>query len=141
MKTIKVKKLSFNAVLPTRAHEWDAGLDLYAAVDIPYKPGDMMLVQTCIAMEIDPGYVGFIRDRSSISKTKLKVTAGIIDAGFKGEVCVALLNLSGEHGCITAGSKIAQILIVPIATPMVVEVNDFNEESARGSKGWGSTGR
>lgn len=139
MKQINVKKLDKNADLPTRNNADDAGLDLYASEDVSYKPGDIIIVPTQVAMEIEPGYVGLVKDRSSVSKTKLKVTAGVVDAGYRGSVDVVFLNLSGEHGCIRKGNKIAQLLIVPVATPVVREVNELSN-TARGSKGFGSSG-
>lgn len=139
MKQIKVKRLDTQAMLPTRAHAHDAGLDLYCLMDTSYKPGEVVKVPTGVAMDIEPGYVGLVRDRSSVSKQALKVTAGVVDAGYTGEVCVMLLNLSGEHGCIRAGQKIAQVLIVPVALPEVIEVEAV-AASARGDKGFGSSG-
>lgn len=138
MKSVNVKKLHKDAVLPTRAYQDDAGLDLYASEDVPYKPNSVLLVPTQIAMEIEPGYVGLIRDRSSVSKSKLKVTAGVVDASFRGHIEVVLLNLSGDHGHIKKGQKIAQMLCVPIATPVVREVLELSG-TARGSKGFGSS--
>lgn len=140
METLKVKKLRSSGKLPSRSNTHDAGLDLYAAEDVAYKPGEVVIVPTHIAVAVAPGYVGLVRDRSSVSKTQLKVTAGVIDAGYTGEVCVALLNLSNEHGCVRAGSKIAQLLVLPVALPKVVEVESL-EDSERGAKGWGSSGQ
>lgn len=139
MKTINFKRLSDTATTPTRAHPDDAGIDLYCAKKLGYSPGQMIAVETHVAFGIPPGYVGIVRDRSSTSKRKLKVTAGIIDAGYTGEVVVCMLNLSGEYGHINKGDKIAQLLIVPVATPALNEVASL-EDSARGSKGFGSSG-
>jgi dUTP pyrophosphatase len=139
MEPIKIKKLHPEAVLPTRAHPNDAGMDLYALADVPYKPGDCIVVPTGVAISVPEGYVGLVRDRSSVSKQRLKVTAGVIDAGYTGESCVVLLNLSGEHGCIKRGSKIAQMLLIQVATPAVEEVVEL-AASPRGAKGFGSSG-
>lgn len=140
MKKIKVLKMSSNATLPTRAHPTDAGLDLYAAKDTPYNPGDVVTVSTDIGVQVEPGYVGLVRDRSSVSKKGLKVTAGIIDAGYTGEVCIVMLNHSGSYGCIQKGTKIAQLLVVPVALPEIEEVTSF-DETERGNKGFGSSGQ
>lgn len=139
MKKLKTMKMSEDAKLPTRAHADDAGADLYASADVSYKPGDIIVVPTQVAMGIESGYVGLVRDRSSVSKKGLKVTAGVVDAGYTGEVQVVLLNLSGKHGCIQKGEKFAQILILPVATPEIVEVTSL-ADSARGAKGFGSSG-
>ena len=142
VKTIQVKKLDkMNGTLPTRAHPEDAGLDIYASKSVSYNPGEIILVPTSVAIDIPKGTVGMVRDRSSMGKKGLKVTAGIIDAGYTGEVNVVLLNLSGKHGCIQKGDRIAQLLILPIALPEVIEVDEFTTHSERGGKGFGSTGR
>ncbi len=139
MKQIRIMKLGDRATLPTRGHPNDAGLDLYAAETVDFRPGQVIVVPTHIAMEIPPGYVGLIRDRSSVGKRKLKVTGGVIDAGYTGSVDAVLLNLGGEHGCIRQGERFAQILLLPVATPEVVEVSELTPTS-RGSAGFGSTG-
>lgn len=139
MKTIQVKRLGTEATLPTRSNPTDAGLDLYASADVEFKPNDIVMVPTQIAVGIQPGYVGLVRDRSSVSKTKLKVTAGVVDAGYTGEVMVVMLNLSGQHGSIRRGQKFAQLLIIPVATPEVAEVSHLGL-TERGDKGFGSSG-
>lgn len=139
MKTIRVKRLGSEAILPTRSNLHDAGLDLYASADVEFKPNDIVVVPTQIAVGIEPGYVGLIRDRSSVSKTKLKVTAGVVDAGYTGEIMVVMLNLSGQHGSIRRGQKFAQMLVIPVATPEVVEAAHLGQ-TERGDKGFGSSG-
>lgn len=142
MKTIQVKRLTKEAIIPTRSHEYDAGLDLYCSKSIAYNPGDIIKVPTGIALNINGGYVGIIRDRSSVGSTGLKVTAGIIDAGFTGEVNICMINLTGKHGCIQAGTKIAQILVMPVALPKVEVVEEFETiDGLRGAAGWGSTNK
>jgi dUTP pyrophosphatase len=140
MKTINVMKLHKNATLPTRAHEGDAGLDIYALEDVGYDPRDtIVVVPTGVAMSVESGYVGLIKDRSSVSKTGLKVTAGVIDAGYTGEVNIVFLNHSKEAGCFRKGSKIAQMVVQKVELPTVTEVTTL-AKSERGSKGFGSTG-
>lgn len=141
MERIRIVKMDATAITPTRGHSYDAGLDLYCSENTPYKPGEIIKVSTKIAIEVPPGYVGLVRDRSSISLTRLKVTAGIIDTGYTGELCVVLLNLSGEHGCIKAGQKIAQLLIVPVMLPEVEVVDKLDALGGRADKGWGSSDR
>lgn len=139
METINVKLLNKHAIAPTRAHSWDAGLDLYASEDVPYKPDTIVTVSTGVAMAVPVGYVGLVRDRSSVSKQGLKVTAGVVDAGYTGEIGVVILNLSNQHGCIRKGQKIAQILLLPVSTPLVAVVDEL-PSSTRGDKGFGSSG-
>ena len=140
MQLINVKKLKENATLPTRAHDEDAGLDLYASEDVKYIAGQVVVsVPTGVAIEVVDGYVGLVRDRSSVSKSGLKVTAGVVDAGYTGEVSIVMLNVSGKNGKINKGQKIAQMLVFAISTPRVREVTEFRP-SARGDKGFGSSG-
>ena len=138
---MRVKKLDPKAVVPTRAHDDDAGVDLYAFEDVPYKSYTRLMVPTRIAIEIPKGYVGLVRDRSSVAiQKRLKVTAGVIDAGYTGEVNIVLEELAGEYGCVQRGEKIAQILLIPIATPPIVVVESLTTETERKDKGFGSTG-
>lgn len=118
---------------------------MFCCEDTPYKPieqsfQNVIKVPTGISVEIPVGYVGLIRDRSSVSMTGLKVTAGVIDAGYTGEVNVCLLNVAAEHGCVQKGQKIAQILLIPVVTPAVEVVEELTTESDRKEKGFGSTG-
>jgi dUTP pyrophosphatase len=140
MKTLKVKKLNKDAILPTRAHPQDAGLDLFALEDIFCDIGSRCTVPTGIAVSVDPGYFAMISDKSSVARTGLKVTAGVVDSGYTGECCVELLNVTAFAKLIKKGQKIAQMLILPIALPEVVETSIL-ESSERGDKGWGSTGK
>ena len=139
VKSVKAVLHSSSAIAPGRANPDDAGLDLYASKNVSYKPGECVIVETEVSIEIPKGYVGLIRDRSSVSKSRLKVTGGVIDAGYTGRIDIVLLNLSGECGCIEAGKKIAQLLIMPVATP-TVEIVSSLDSTARGTKGFGSSG-
>jgi dUTP pyrophosphatase len=139
---IRMKKLVADAVLPTRAHPGDAGMDLYALEETVLAAGQGKLIKTGIAMAIATGHVGLICDRSSMGKRGIKVMGGVVDAGYRGEVMVALWNLSAEDLRITRGDRIAQMLLLPIATPAVVglvEGEDLDSTS-RGAGGFGSTG-
>ena len=138
MNKISVMRLSDKAILPTRGHADDAGLDLYCAGETRLLPGMANVIKTDVAVEIPQGFVGLVRDRSSISKSELKVTAGVVDAGYTGSVDVVMLNLAGRLITLPAGTKIAQLLILPCATPQVVEVTSL-AKTARGDKGFGST--
>lgn len=136
---IKVKLLSENAILPTRANPTDAGLDLYSAQDVGYYSyNNTIKVPTNIAIAIPPGYVGLIRDRSSVSLTGLKVTAGVIDSGYHGDIQVVFINTNEGHGIIEKGQKIAQILILPVLTPTPYAVKEL-DVTPRDQKGFGSS--
>jgi len=138
--TIAVKRVAEDALLPTRAHPEDAGLDLYGLEDAIIAPQAGKMVRTGIAMEIPVRHVGLIGDRSSMAKKGIKTAGGVIDAGYRGEIQVVLWNLSREEVRIQRGERIAQLMILPIATPAVREVSELTE-TLRGSGGFGSTGR
>src|SRR4029079_9855368 len=117
-----VRKLDPRATLPTRAHPDDAGLDLYCLEDVSFEPGAGAVARTGVAVALPAGHVGLIADRSSLAKRGLKTAGGVIDAGFRGEIQIVLWNLSREEIHLRRGERTAQLLILPIATPAVVEV-------------------
>ena len=139
-KTIEVRKVKEGARLPTRAHPDDAGLDLYALESVLLGPGEGKLVPTGIAVEVPPGHVGLLADRSSLARRGLKTAGGVIDSGYRGELGVVLWNLSGKALELARGERIAQLLIVPIAAPDPREAEVLSA-TARGEGGFGSTGR
>lgn len=138
--TLPIRRLDPSAVLPTRAHHDDAGLDLYGLEDAEIAPGEGRLLKTGVAVAVPDGHVGLVCDRSSMAKRGLKTAGGVIDAGYRGELCVVVWNLSRESQAVKKGERVAQLLVIPIATPAPVEAQDL-AESARGAKGFGSTGR
>lgn len=140
MKTIPFKKLDPRATLPTRAHEDDAGLDIYLLDSVTLEPGAGSALKTGVAMAIDVGFVGLIADRSSLGKKGLKTFGGVIDSGYRGEIQVLVRNFSNEVMELKAGDRIAQMLILPIATPRVEPVEEL-DSTRRGSGGFGSSGR
>lgn len=138
--TLRILRLSPETTLPTRAHPDDAGLDLYALEDFTIEPQTGKAVRTGIALAIPPGHVGLVADRSSMAKRGFKTAGGIVDAGYRGEVHIILWNLSREALAVRHGERIAQLMVVPIRTPAVEEVTSL-EETARGTKGFGSSGK
>ena len=146
MPDLKVKRLRDEAILPSRAHNHDAGFDLHCLPknDSPYAeiaPGKSALVGTGIAVFIQEGYFGYIRSRSGLaSKSHLEVGAGVVDSGYTGEVQVLLRNHGDRIQYIIAGDRIAQMLILPVPEVTLVEVDSF-EETDRGEGGFGSSGR
>lgn len=140
MTSIPVKKLEPDAILPTRATAGSAGYDLYSYQDGILLSGCQVLISTKIAMEIPNGYCGLIWPRSGLSVKKgIETGAGVIDSDYRGEVCVVLHNHSNETFIFKKGMRIAQLLITPIATPIILEIDSLNE-SKRGDGGFGSTG-
>jgi len=137
---LKVKKLHPNAKMPSFAHATDAGLDLYAVAETTVPAHGRVLVPTGLAMAIPDGYVGLVWDKSGISfKVGLKVIGGVADAGYRGEIFVALLNTTGTEYTFAAGDKVAQMLLQKVTHPAIVEVDSL-EETARGHGSFGSTG-
>jgi dUTP pyrophosphatase len=138
-KNIQTLRLHPEALLPTRAHPEDAGLDLYALEDVLLAPGEGKAARTGIALAIEVGFVGLVADRSSLAKKGLKTAGGVIDAGYRGEIQILLWNLSSTPIQLRRGERIAQLLLLPIATPAVQEVSELSA-TVRGAGGFGSTG-
>jgi dUTP pyrophosphatase len=141
--TLAVTRLAPGAVLPTRAYEGDGGLDLYAAEPARLAPGERASVGTGIAVAIPAGHVGLVLPRSGLALRHgiaLVNAPGLIDAGYRGELRVLLLNTDREEPFeVAAGDRIAQLLIVAFAPLAVVEVDELGA-SARDSRGFGSSG-
>jgi len=135
-----VKKMIPDAILPTRAHADDAGLDLYAFENGVIAPGGGLLARTGIALALPAGTVGLVADRSSMAKRGVKTSGGVIDAGYRGEIHIVFRNITTEEVRFERGERIAQLLILPCLTPAVVEATDL-DETHRGAKGFGSSGR
>lgn len=137
---IKVKKLKENAKLPTHGHPGDAGIDFYALETVIFAPGKQERVPTGVAIEIPEGFVGLIWDKSSISfNLGLKIFGGVIDAGYRGEIIMCLLNTSKKEVVLEKGHKIAQMIIQKFEDCDILEVDELSE-TVRGEKREGSTG-
>ena len=127
---------------PFKAHEDDAGWDLKARINeaVIIPPGGRTTIPTGIKMLIPRGHVGDIRPRSGLIKhLGLMAAYGTIDAGYTGEICVTIINLSGAHQRIDPYDRIAQMVVLPVPLTSVAIVEEL-EETDRGSKGFGSTG-
>lgn len=127
------------AKIPVYAHSGDAGMDLFASAEMTLAPGETKPVPTGIQMAIPPGYVGLVWDKSGISLKGVHRLAGVVDAGYRGEVRVVMVNLGAEPFEIKPGMKIAQMLIQPVEAPTIVE-SDTLDDTSRGAGGFGSTG-
>ncbi len=139
---LKVRRLSPTAVLPTVAHAGqDLGYDLYASESITIPAHGMAKVKTGIAIEFTSGHGALLRDRSSMASRGLAVTAGVIDAGYRGEIQVIMHNLGASDAAIAAGDKIVQMIPVRPETNFPVEEVDDLSETKRGAGGFGSTGK
>jgi dUTP pyrophosphatase len=140
---LPVSKLNDVAVLPTRAHDGDAGLDLYACEAAHIGPGERWSVGTGVAVEIPDGHAGLVLPRSGLAKKHgiaLVNSPGLIDSGYRGEIRVLLLNTDpAETFRVQPGDRIAQLLISPIVLADPVEATALSD-SARGDGGFGSSG-
>ncbi len=139
---LRIKKLRDNAVVPRYAHEGDAGLDLYSTVDAVIMPGQRTLIPTGIAIELPPQTEAQIRPRSGLAlKNGITVinSPGTIDAGYRGEIGIVLINHGSEPFSVTVGSKIAQMVINRFETAEIEEADELSD-SERGTGGYGSTG-
>lgn len=138
---LNIKKVHPEAVIPSYAHPGDAGMDLYTVERIAYAPGELKAIKTGIAMEIPEGYVGLIWDKSSVAgKGGMKMMGGVIDAGYRGEVMVSMINLSTKEYVFEKGHKVGQMLIQQVTRPEISEVAELGQTS-RGSGAFGSTGK
>jgi dUTP pyrophosphatase len=141
---LRVRRLDPAAVLPRRAHPGDAGYDLCALEALTLAPGERAMVRTGVAIELPEGHAGWVVPRSGLAARHgiaLVNAPGLIDAGYRGEVGVLLLNTDREAPFeLAAGERIAQLVIAAVAAPEVQEVEEL-AASARGGGGFGSTGR
>jgi dUTP pyrophosphatase len=140
---LRVLRLDPRATLPTRAYGHDAGLDLYALEPVVLDPGARASVRTGVAVEIPEGQAGLVLPRSGLAARHgiaLVNAPGLIDAGYRGELQVLLLNTDrGEPCSLSAGDRIAQLVLVAVETPAVLEVSELSA-SERGVGGFGSSG-
>lgn len=138
---IRVKKLHHSAKLPERAHDTDLGYDLFSTDYLTISPNESVLVPTGLAIAMPDGWGLLLKDRSSISsKHNVYVHAGVIDNGYHGQIKILMHNHSNQPFDIFPGNKIAQAVPIPIPGFEVVEVETIEEETTRGSFGFGSTG-
>lgn len=141
---LQVQRLDPDLPLPKRAHPSDAGLDLYSTTDVQIAPGHRVLVGTGIAIALPVGTAGFIHPRSGRAlKEGLSIvnTPGTIDADYRGEIKVCLINLDPETPIqIRRGERIAQLIVQEVALVPVTEVSEL-DATVRGASGYGSTGK
>lgn len=140
---VSIRRLDPELPLPSYAHPGDAGADLYAREDVTLLPGERRLVPTGVALALPDGYVALVHPRSGLAhRTGLSIVnaPGTIDAGYRGEVQVCLVNLDPATPIeLRRGDRIAQLVIQQFESATFVEVDDL-PDSARGAGGYGSTG-
>jgi dUTP pyrophosphatase len=139
---VAVRRLRDDALLPRQAYEGDAGLDLAACERVELEPGARAAVPTGIAVEIPEGYGGFVQPRSGLAARHgigIVNAPGLIDSGYRGEIRVVLINTdASEPFTVEHGMRIAQLVIAPVASVRLVEVEEL-ATSERGARGFGSS--
>jgi dUTP pyrophosphatase len=139
---LPVKRLRDGATVPTRAYEGDAGLDLAAAERVELGPGERAVVGTGIVVAIPSGHAGFVQPRSGLAARHgiaVVNSPGLVDAGYRGELKVVLLNTDREERFVVEpGMRIAQLVVLPVVSTEPVEVAEL-PASERGEKGFGSS--
>ncbi|WKG05976.1 dUTP diphosphatase [Mycolicibacterium sp. HK-90] len=146
--SLAVVRLDRELPMPRRAHDGDAGVDLYSAQNVELAPGHRALVPTGIAVAIPHGMVGLIHPRSGLAaRVGLSIvnSPGTVDAGYRGEIKVSLINLDPDTPIVVnRGDRIAQLLVQRVELPELVEVTSFDEaglaDTSRGDGGHGSSG-
>lgn len=140
--TVKFRKSSPDAVLPSYAHPGDAGMDVRSVDELVIPPGGRALVHTGLVMMLPAGYEAQVRPRSGLAlKNGVTVlnTPGTIDEGYRGEVGVILANFGADPFKVEKGAKIAQIVVAPCTRAEIIETAEV-DETLRGAGGFGSTG-
>jgi dUTP pyrophosphatase len=140
---LRVTRIHHEAVLPTRAHGGDAGLDLSACETVTIGAGERAAVGTGLVIAVPDDHAGLVVPRSGLAMRhglSIVNAPGVIDTGYRGEIRVILLNTDREHAfTVEPGMRIAQLLVVPALAVEVVEVSELTE-TARGDGGFGSSG-
>jgi dUTP pyrophosphatase len=140
---VLIRRLDPGLPVPARSHPGDAGVDLYAATGVELAPGERAVVPTGVAIALPDGYAAFVHPRSGLAArhgVTLVNAPGTVDAGYRGEIRVTLLNTDTSHPVrLERGDRIAQLVIQRVAVPVFHEVDSL-PGSARGEDGFGSTG-
>lgn len=138
---IKFQKLFSDTILPTYAHEGDAGMDLYSREEKVLKPREIYAFKLGFALELPNGYFARILDRSGLAiKYGLHCLAGVADAGYRGEYIVIIMNLSKKAYKVEKGERIAQMLILPVVIAKI-KIVDKLSDTQRGKGGLGASGK
>ena len=143
MNIVSVKKIDVDAHIPTKAHKDDAGWDLYSNQNAIVYPGEKTVIKTGIALAIPRGYYGRIAPRSGLAvKNGINVLAGVVDAGYRNEIGVVLINHHMDNQfAIAKGDRIAQIIFERVDPFNLEEVLEFFDNTHRGMGGFGSSGK
>lgn len=135
MQTIRIARLRPDAVLPTRKHPADAGLDVYAVEKVEIAPHNFTIVPTGVTVEIPAGFVGLLKPKG---RSDHLLGAGVVDAGYQGEILIKVANLTDHMLIFNHGDAVGQLVILPVITPEVEEMaagEIHSEKSSRGGAG------
>lgn len=133
-------KLDEGAIMPTRSHKTDAGLDLYSREDADIIPYGTATFHTGVHIELPKGTAGLMVSKSGLNIWNDITSRGLIDEGYQGEIVVKLFNHGAETFHVSAGMKISQLVVFPVFYEPLELVDEFDEVTERGSDGFGSTG-
>lgn len=138
---IRFRKMHQEARQPRYQRDGDSGMDLHACMgfDLVLNPGETRVIHCGVALEVPAGFEGQVRSRSGLSKRGILVHFGTIDSNYRGVIGATLTNLSPEHFAIRTGDRIAQLVIAPVVTAELEEVEELSE-TERGASGFGSSG-
>jgi len=134
MQTIRIARLRRDAILPTRKHPADAGLDVYAVETVEIAPHNFAIVPTGVTVEIPAGYVGLLKPKG---RSDHLLGAGVVDAGYQGEILIKVANLTDQILIFKNGDAVGQLLILPVLTPAVEEVDAGEIHGKKSSRGAG----
>ena len=132
MHTIRIARLRPDAVLPTRKHPADAGLDVYAVEAVTVAPHNFAIVPTGVTVEIPEGYVGLLKPKG---RNNHLLGAGVVDAGYQGEILVKVANPTDQPVVFGAGDAVGQLVILPVLTPEVEEVSAAEIHTRKTTRG------
>ncbi|GAK59441.1 deoxyuridine 5'-triphosphate nucleotidohydrolase [Candidatus Vecturithrix granuli] len=139
---VRVIKIHEDAILPHYSYPGDSGMDLYSIEDVIIPPGDTQLVRTGLKIAVPDRYEAQVRPKSGLAlqhAVTVTNTPGTVDSGYRGEICVILINHGREAYHVQKHAKIAQLVICPVVRAKIIEVEQLDETS-RGNSGFGSTG-
>jgi dUTP diphosphatase len=140
---LSFRRLHPGAAAPARAHPGDAGLDLVSVEEHRLEPGARAAVATGLAVAVPRGYAGLVLPRSGLARrhgVTLANAPGLIDAGYRGELTVLMVNLGAERHTVRPGDRIAQLVLTPVSLAAAIEVEELPPSDGRGEGGFGSTG-
>ncbi|OHA63908.1 MAG: deoxyuridine 5'-triphosphate nucleotidohydrolase [Candidatus Wildermuthbacteria bacterium RIFCSPLOWO2_01_FULL_48_29] len=137
---LRIQRLNLDAKIPISPYKGNAGMDVFSVEEVDIPAGEKIAVKTGLKLAIPEGYAGFVWDKSGLAlKHHLKTMAGVIDSNYRGELMIVLTNLGKEPYHVEKGSKIAQLIITPVASPEIEE-GIVADDTERGTAGFGSSG-